>query len=388
MKLKLTRITDGKRVIPEIEGLRFISIFLVVLSHIHNNTLHVYPAAFQSASETPLAIFLEECGAGISIFFFISGFILALPFLKAYVYNGQKVSLKRYYYRRLTRIEPPYIISLTFFFLVAFFILKQPFPEALEHYAASAVYLHNIVYNHISTINPVAWTLEIEVQFYIIFPLIALMLFRKNDLLRRLLLFALFLIMGNLYAQNFDFFSEYHLTKSLFAYFGLFTAGIIVADWYLANKKFLAENKSVLFDVLGLTALYFIIVLSGFYAFGYRMFVFACYFALFITIFKGSILNKIFTNKYIVIVGGMCYSIYLVHYAITYFITQNFTKNILTYNYPRDVLVQGLIIIPVILVGSVIFFMLFERPFMNIYWTQKVKKFFSKNTHAIHPRKR
>lgn len=376
MKLQLTRITDGKRVIPEIEGLRFISILLVVLSHINNNTLHVYPATFQSASETPLAIFLEECGAGISIFFFISGFILAIPFLKAYVYKEQKISLKHYYYRRLTRIEPPYIISLTFFFLVAIFILKQPFSDAFEHYAASAVYMHNIIYNHISTINPVAWTLEIEIQFYVIFPLIAIALFHKNDLLRKVLLFALFVLMGNLYAENFEFFSEYHLTKSLFAYFGLFTAGIIVADWYLVNKKFLAANKSILFDVLGLVSLYFIIVLSGFQAFGYRMFVFACYFALFICIFKGRILNKIFTNKYIDIIGGMCYSIYLVHYAITYFITQNFTKNILTYNYPRDVLVQSVIIIPLILVGSTIFFALFERPFMDINWTKKVKKFF------------
>lgn len=379
MKLKLTRITDGKRVIPEIEGLRFISILLVVLSHINNNTLHVYPAEFQSASETPLAIFLEECGAGISIFFFISGFILSLPFLKAYVYNEQKVSLKHYYCRRLTRIEPPYIISLTFFFLVAIFILKQPFSDALEHYAASAVYMHNIIYDHISTINPVAWTLEIEIQFYVIFPVIALALFRKNDLLRRLLLFALFVLMGNLYAQHSDFFAQYHLTKSLFAYFGLFTAGIIVADWYLVHKNFLAENKSFLFDVLGLTALYFIIVLSGFQAFGYRMFVFTCYFALFISIFKGTILSKIFTNKYIDIIGGMCYSIYLVHYAITYFITQNFTKNILTYNYRRDILIQSVIIIPVILAGSIIFFALFERPFMDINWTKKVKGFFSKS---------
>lgn len=373
MRLQLTRITDGKKIIPEIEGLRFISIFLVVLSHIHNNTLRVYPSSIQSLSENSLAIFLEECGAGINIFFFISGFILAIPFLKATVYSEKKISLTHYYYRRLTRIEPPYIISLTFFFLVAVFIFHQPFDNALQHFAASAVYMHNIIYDHISTINPVAWTLEIEVQFYVIFPLIALALFFKNDLLRRCTLIALFLVTGFVYATYYHVFAQYHLSKSLFAYFSLFIAGIIVADFYLVNKHFLAGTKNFLFDILGLTALYFIISFSGFQAFGYRMFVFTCYFALFISIFKGRMLNKILTNKYICITGGMCYSIYLVHYAITYFTTQNFTKEIFSFSYYRDVFIQSLIIIPLILVASIIFFVLFERPFMDVMWLQKVK---------------
>src|ERR1044071_5658442 len=97
-ELKLTRITDARKIIPEIEGLRFVSILLVVFSHIHNNTLHVYPGQYRSAEEKPLAVFLEQCGAGVNIFFFISGFILAIPFLQAYVYRQRSISLKHYYY--------------------------------------------------------------------------------------------------------------------------------------------------------------------------------------------------------------------------------------------------------------------------------------------------
>jgi len=378
LKLNLSRITDGKKIIPEIEGLRFISILLVVLSHISNNMLRVYPQAYQSASETPLAVFLEECGAGVNIFFFISGFILAVPFLKAYVYDEKKISLRHYYYRRLTRIEPPYLISLLFFFVVAVLILHQPFLYALEHFTASAFYMHNIIYNHISTINPVAWTLEIEIQYYIIFPLIALALFFKNHLLRRVCLIALFLFTGSLYAQNFAFFDAHHLTKSLFAPFSLFIAGIIVADLYLISKNLLSGTKSFLFDVPGLAALYFIIILAGFQSFGYRMFVFICYLILFTCIFKGKFLNKIFTNKRVVIIGGMCYSIYLLHYGITYFIMQTFTKNMVSYKYPRDIFIQSIIIIPIILIISIIFFVLLERPFMDVHWPNKLKRFFQK----------
>jgi peptidoglycan/LPS O-acetylase OafA/YrhL len=379
LKIKLTRVTDGRKIIPEIEGLRFISILLVVFSHIHNNTLRVYPQQLKLPVEhSSLAIFLEECGNGVNIFFFISGFILAIPFFRDFVYNEKKVSLKHYYYRRLTRIEPPYIISLIFFLLVAVFVMHQPTIDALKHFAASAFYSHNVIYNHISTINPVAWTLEIEVQYYLIAPLIAVALFFKNRIARMISLLLLFILSGNLYFQNYDFFMQHHLAKSIFAYSNIFVAGIIVADWYLTQKKFLSGVKHILFDVLGVAAIYCIITMSGFQSLGYRLFLFTCYFILFISSFKGIWLNKILTNKWIAIIGGMCYSIYLMHYAVTFFITQNFTKNILSNNYPRDVFIQSIIIIPFILIVSTIFFVLFERPFMDIRWPAKLKMFCKK----------
>src|SRR4051794_4782019 len=228
-------------------------------------------------------MFLEECGNGVNIFFFISGFILAIPFLKDYVYNQRRVSLKHYYYRRLTRIEPPYIISLTFFLLVAISIMHQPISDALKHFVASAFYVHNVIYNHISTINPVAWTLEIEVQYYLIAPLIAIALFFKNDVVRTISLLLLFILSDSLYSMNSDFFQERNLSKSLFAYSNIFIAGIIVADWYLKQENFLLGKKNIFFDVLGLIAIYFILTLSGFQTLSYKLFLFACYFMMFVS---------------------------------------------------------------------------------------------------------
>jgi peptidoglycan/LPS O-acetylase OafA/YrhL len=377
LKLKLTRITDGRKIIPEIEGLRFISILLVVLSHIYNNTVRVYPAYYQPA-DSRLAIFLEECGAGVNIFFFISGFILAIPFLNAFVHQKQKVSLKHYYYRRLTRIEPPYIIALIIFLPATIFILQQPFSDAIKHFAASAVYMHSILYDHISTINPVAWTLEIEIQYYLLAPLMAITFFFKNTLLRRSSLLALFIVSGSLYSRNYSFFEAHHLSKSLVAYLSIFITGILFADWYLSNKKSFSGKKYLLLDITGIAALFCIITLSGFADMGYRLLLFACYGILFISIFKGTLLNKLLTKKWIIIIGGMCYSIYLMHYAVIYFITQRFTKNILSYNFPYDIFIQAIIIIPFVLIVSVVFFVLFERPFMDIQWPQKTKIFFKK----------
>jgi len=388
LQLKLTRITDGKKIIPEIEGLRFVSIVLVIFSHIHNNILRIYQEQQHSLPQTRFAIFLEECGAGVNIFFFISGFILAIPFLQAYVYQERKISLKHYYYRRLTRIEPPYLITLVLFLVATVFLLNQPFSDSIKHFVASAVYLHSIIYDRISTINPVAWTLEIEVQYYIIAPLIAIALFFKNPLLRRLSLFALFIGSMFLYYRNFTFFESYHLTKSIFAYLSIFVMGILVADWYLTYKQFFTGKRYVLLDLAGLAALILIITLSGYADMSYRLLLFGCYCILFISIFRGSLLNRLLTKRWTMIIGGMCYSIYLMHYAVIYLITQSFSKGILTFNYARDIIIQSLILLPAILIASGFFFVLFERPFMNIQWPQQLRHFAQKRYPGIFGQKK
>ena len=100
---------------------------------------------------------------------------------------------------------------------------------------------------------------------------------------------------------------------------------------------------------------------------------------LFVGIFKGWLLNKLLTRKWIIIIGGMCYSIYLVHYAVIYFLTQTFTRSFFTYNYSTDIVLQSAILIPCVLLVSAIFFVLFERPFMDIRWPQQLKTFLRKS---------
>ena len=52
------------------------------------------------------------------VFFTLSGFILALPFASNRLGDGRVVKLSKYFWRRITRIEPPYLVSLA---LVAVF---------------------------------------------------------------------------------------------------------------------------------------------------------------------------------------------------------------------------------------------------------------------------
>ena len=79
-----------------------------------------------------------EGGNGVAIFFMISGFILSLPFATLHfdkTTDKKPLNLKRYYLRRLVRLEPPYLIALIIFFIGNVWVLhKFEFGELLPHF--------------------------------------------------------------------------------------------------------------------------------------------------------------------------------------------------------------------------------------------------------------
>src|SRR5690606_39048294 len=116
---KLTRVTSGGNLIREVDGLRFVAIFPVVVQHLHERFERNTSLIFSTHPEYEISSFIASRGfIGVYIFFVISGFILALPFASHQIHGTKEVNLKSYYWRRITRLEPPYIIAMTSFFLI------------------------------------------------------------------------------------------------------------------------------------------------------------------------------------------------------------------------------------------------------------------------------
>jgi peptidoglycan/LPS O-acetylase OafA/YrhL len=116
--LGLRRTTSSGRFLPEIDGVRFLSISWVVLFHA------IAQVGFKLHEHLPDSHLWQIIGVGkfgVWIFFSLSGFILALPFAEWRICDGKPITLKRYYLRRLTRIEPPYLVN-----LAAVFALLPP----------------------------------------------------------------------------------------------------------------------------------------------------------------------------------------------------------------------------------------------------------------------
>jgi len=358
------RKENNRPIIKEIDGLRFIAIAAVVLSHFNLQVIKLSPYETDFVYSNSLALFLELGGYGVRIFFCISAFILSIPFLKNILYNAEQVSLKKYYARRIKRLEIPYLLVLTILLLFRIFIQGEFWKEEMPHFISSIFYSHNIIYDRRSTINPVAWTLEIEIQFYLLLPILLKLFILKNIQYRRILLITLVFATGVIYAVFENFFMAAHLQYSIVPYFPVFFLGILFADIYLTNSSIL-NNKFFLWDVLGITGFLLIIYFAGYTIFYKQCFEYVAYVLLFTGVFKGIILNKIFTKKIIMAIGCMCYSIYLLHYALIAFITEHITTSLLTFNYYKDLLVQGIIVLPLLLISCSIFYLLVEKPLVN-----------------------
>jgi peptidoglycan/LPS O-acetylase OafA/YrhL len=138
---KLSRVTSSREFIPEVDGLRFVAIFFVILFH-----SAVYILAFQKRPfivqhwEPGKSVVLGVIGnlyLGVQIFFVISGLAVALPFARAAIQGSPRPSFSRYFMRRLTRIEPPYILAL----LAMYYLLGQ-YRFYLPHLLAGLLYAH------------------------------------------------------------------------------------------------------------------------------------------------------------------------------------------------------------------------------------------------------
>jgi len=242
MKLSFKRITSTGSFIPEIDGLRFIAIISVVLMHISTfinvKDLNKYSDIIDYSC---LKNIIAHGHFGVQLFFVISGFILGLPFAKYFIANEKKVNIKNYFLRRLTRLEPPYILIMTILlFSLVFFSKSIDFNNGIKSYFASIIYSHNFIYGIgvFPKLNDVAWSLEIEVQFYTMAPIMAYIFSIKSPSLRRLIfvligLFSLFL--ANFISLPFI---------SLINYLAYFIIGFLLADLYVSKTKIHKKTKS------------------------------------------------------------------------------------------------------------------------------------------------
>lgn len=365
---RFRRITTSGDYFAEIDGLRFVAIIWVVLSHSvrcliqnpnYSNTgsINDYPL---------LHDFFSNGFQGVELFFAISGFILGFPFARHYLAGGKKVELKKYFMRRVTRLEPPYIIAMTLFFLILIFRGSYTFEGLLPSYIASIFYSHFFILGTYPLITMVAWTLEIEVQFYILAPLIT-KLYKLRPTGRRLLILVLIVI--------FPVIQWYFKLDRLFIYqfIEFFLCGILLADLYVTKVKF--SIPFILSVITGTISFVFLMMAnhqnSIFEGIAYPLVLIIFYYL----VLSEDFWKKIFGNKLIATVGGMCYSIYLLHYPLISVITKYSHYYKISDSFLPNLVVNSIICTILSVLVSSVYFILIEKPCMDRYWPGKLMAF-------------
>lgn len=144
------------RYFPVLDGLRAISVFLVMLVHFKDKA----------------PIFRHLPGwVGVDIFFVLSGFLITTLLLREHEDTG-RVSYKSFYVRRLFRIVPVYLLVLLGYCVVCYTVQNgarwADFRSGLPYYA---FFLNEFTKPEIPFWY--SWTLGIEEKFYLLWPCIA-----------------------------------------------------------------------------------------------------------------------------------------------------------------------------------------------------------------------
>jgi peptidoglycan/LPS O-acetylase OafA/YrhL len=183
-----------------------------------------------------IAFFPMHLGwAALPIFFVVSGFCIHLTYCQP-----ARPDFRAFYIRRFFRIYPPYLLPLLFFAFI-FPWTRLPFNKLTYWGQLGTHFLmcHNVSELSVCAINTSYWTLAVEVQLYMLFPLLMLYV-RRFSYGRALLLLAILEVCLRAFS-NFVYdipggFAPAFIRTSPFFYCFSWTTGAALADAYLTRK--------------------------------------------------------------------------------------------------------------------------------------------------------
>jgi peptidoglycan/LPS O-acetylase OafA/YrhL len=375
---RLRRVTSSGRYLPQVDGIRFIAIASVFLFHVTRLLYDDYPTnratPFGEAEATDLVgRFLREGRFGVMVFFALSGFILGLPFVAARLGGGRPVSLRAYFVRRVTRIEPPYLVALALVTLLAATTDVWGPPDGVAgRLAAGAWYGHTIVHGVPNLLNPPFWTLEIEVQFYVLMPVLAVVFFGRDRVRRRAAIAAAAIALTLAQVALGARLGPGHPLGILPSYLQWFLIGFLVADLFVVDWGG-SPRTSRRWDLVSLAGWPAFFLLGGNEDPVTYVLLPWLLLPLFVAVFRGTFTSRALGNRWVTTIGGMTYSIYLVHAPVIDLLGRHTTGLFSGYT-SGTILLQAALLAPAVLAAGLVFYVAIERPCMNPRWPSELRR--------------
>lgn len=294
---------------PALDGLRGLAILLVVIYH-NFGFLHYFFFGW----------------LGVDLFFVLSGFLITDILLKTV---EQPHYLRNFYMRRVLRIFPLYYLSLILFLilipaLVSYFNVSY----YKEHQVWLWTYLQNWLYifnnpDKTNTLNHY-WSLAVEEQFYLVWPLVILLVRKYNRLLILLLMLLAAVILLRLWIWN-NHFPE-------LSYFNLYTftridgicMGSMLALLQRVSPRFIKNYMPwVILSFAALNFVFYFINRGNQFSFPYLALIGYSTFAMIFTLLVNEtvsgetrIINQVFGIAPLKFLGRISYGLYIFHWPV------------------------------------------------------------------------
>ncbi len=367
---------------------------MVIIGHLSERVVRFQtPISAPSSFDTTVFSALLGPWAGVKLFFAISGFIIANQYLHKKPMPFDGTYLKNYFLRRLLRIEPPY-----FLLLIATYVLITAtgyVPDGVHRFDAqpanlttslfaSLFYIHSPWFGTLPRLFGPGWSLEMEVQFYILAPMFFTLLYFVENVVVRRILQATLLFAGLVGATVWEYAplpedGPIYLHYTLLSVFAFFWIGVVAADNQSALKALIQKVPTVLREIAPWLAVIAIFVLSSLWTQDGAPGVFVQMVGVSIIMLgalddQGSF-KKFCSLPWVSLIGGACYSIYLVHLQILQVTTNILIRHLHSDNWMLVLAICAVVLIPLVLVCGMIFYVLVERTFMIPNWPQKLWQF-------------
>lgn len=334
----------------DIQGLRALAVLVVLLFHLNKD---IMPGGF----------------IGVDMFFVISGFLISSIILRQKEKGA--FSFKGFYAGRIKRIVPAYYVMIIVAVIALAIVnvyLFVPFQRAAT---SSALFLSNMYLPKLDTYfgasaseNPFlhTWTLSLEMQFYLLLPLIIMLFSKKN--LKYVIVPAIVLLLAYCQYNQMVLGRVNQMYYSLGARIPEFLLGVSI-NLFSSRVREHFKAKNNLYAVIGLM----MIAASLFLINGNTLFpgltaLLPCVGTCLLLLSEGSLINRAISHKVPVYIGEISYSLYLWHWPV--FAIMRFYNNDYHFGFW-----EGCLLLAVVMAISVMSYHFIEKPLRNL----KGKKF-------------
>jgi len=340
----------------EIDGLRAIAVGVIILYHSQITILghQLFKGGF----------------IGVDIFFVISGYLITSIILKELITTGS-FSFKYFYERRVRRILPALLfvmlVSLPFAWM---YLLPSSFVDFSKSILYSLGFSSNFYFHYSDQLYGAAsgllkpflhtWSLSVEEQYYILFPIVLLVTFKY---FRKFLIYVLIfgfitsLVLAEWTSKNYPSASFYFLHTRIWELLaGSILAYIEITNGYRSKQKTL----NLILPTIGLFLIGHSILFFDDKMFHPSFYTLSPIIGVCLIIWfsdKNEPISKILSSKLFVLIGLISYSLYLWHYPIFAFAKVT--------GFVAGSVIGKMLLIPIAFICSIISYRFIEKPFRN-----------------------
>ncbi|NUP12172.1 MAG: acyltransferase [Polyangiaceae bacterium] len=170
--------TQRSERIPCLDGLRAISIAMVIAAHMEGTMTHDWTGPMALSDDLPMGDFVDLGSLGVRVFFVISGFLITKLLIEEQARTGT-ISLQKFYFRRAFRIFPAFAFVVGAIAIAGHFgWIKLRVGDVFHALTFTMNYHHDRAWElgHV-------WSIAVEEQFYLVWPALLIYLRPRGALI-------------------------------------------------------------------------------------------------------------------------------------------------------------------------------------------------------------